>query len=72
MLRGLGGCRGRAGGLVVAVAVGADHRDHAEDGGLREDDDGSHGGSFFCSCRQDEWEGPESNGAGARDGVIAT
>src|SRR6056297_1507665 len=42
MLRGLGGGRERAGGFVVAVAVGADHGDHADEDSLREDDDASH------------------------------
>src|SRR6056297_4094016 len=46
MLRGLGGGRQRAGGLVVAVAVGADYGDHADERGLCQNDDGSH-----CSIR---------------------
>src|SRR6056297_3044070 len=39
----------RAGGFVVAVAVGADHSDHADERGLREDDDGSHGCTSFSA-----------------------
>lgn len=71
MLRRLGGGRERAGGLVVAVAVGTDHRDHADERGLREDDDGSHGcTSFFCSFRQDGRGGAESKGEAARKCVI--
>ena len=71
MLRRLGGGRERAGGLVVAVAVGTDHGDHADEDSLCQNDDGSHGcTSFFCSFRQDGWGGAESKGEAARKCVI--
>lgn len=46
MLCCLGGGGEGAGGFVVAVAIGADYGDHADEDGLCQNDDGSH-----CSIR---------------------